>query len=55
MAPHRQRLSREISGKARIILTGVALLPGLDVGVALFLQAWMGSGAVALGRRFRPR
>jgi hypothetical protein len=29
--------------------------PGLYVGVALFLMAWLGWGAVAVGRRLRPR
>jgi hypothetical protein len=29
--------------------------PGLYVGAALFLLAWVGWGAVALGRRLRPR
>jgi len=34
---------------------GLLYSPGLYVGAVLFLVAWVGWGAVALGRRLRPR
>jgi hypothetical protein len=34
---------------------GLLSSPGLYVGAALFLLAWVGWGAVAIGRRLRPR